>query len=255
MNELLTTRELQRLLKVDRITIYRMLEQGRLPGFKMGGQWRFSRREIEEWLEVQRDSPSLLEDTSELPLAPSGSALPLHCVQNMQDVFAEALDVAAVMTDLTGKPLTPLSHSREFCNLILATDEGRQRCARSWSPVNEPPGASPQFRPCHAGLLCASVVVWVGGEPVAGFACCQFGAAGPGHASPDWAGLGPLADELGVDANSLRAAARGMPAMSDVEMSRMSRLLKRMSMTFSEIGQERLALLSRLQSIAEMTKV
>ena len=44
MNDLLTTRQIEEILKVDRITIYRMLGDGRLRGFKVGGQWRKSER-------------------------------------------------------------------------------------------------------------------------------------------------------------------------------------------------------------------
>ena len=51
MDDLLTTRQLQDLLQVDRITIYRMLHDGRLRGFKVGGQWRFSRTAIRSWID------------------------------------------------------------------------------------------------------------------------------------------------------------------------------------------------------------
>jgi excisionase family DNA binding protein len=54
VDDLLTTRQLQDLLRVDRITIYRMLKDGRLRGFKVGGQWRLSRGEIEIWLQEQQ---------------------------------------------------------------------------------------------------------------------------------------------------------------------------------------------------------
>ena len=47
MADLLTTNQVQTLLKVDRTTIYRMVEQGRLPAIRVGKQWRFSRPEIE----------------------------------------------------------------------------------------------------------------------------------------------------------------------------------------------------------------
>ena len=57
-DELMTTRDLQDFLQVDRTTIYSMLSEGRLPGFRVGGQWRFSRREIEDWLEEQRAHPA-----------------------------------------------------------------------------------------------------------------------------------------------------------------------------------------------------
>ena len=41
MDELLTTRQVQSILQVDRTTIYRMLKDGRLRGVKVGQQWRF----------------------------------------------------------------------------------------------------------------------------------------------------------------------------------------------------------------------
>src|SRR5947209_1519359 len=50
MSELLTVKEVQELLKVDRITVYRMLKDGRLTGVKIGHQWRFSRQEIDSLL-------------------------------------------------------------------------------------------------------------------------------------------------------------------------------------------------------------
>ncbi len=43
----LTTREVQDLFKVDRSTIYRMAEDGRLPAVKVGRQWRFPSERIE----------------------------------------------------------------------------------------------------------------------------------------------------------------------------------------------------------------
>jgi excisionase family DNA binding protein len=53
MTDLLTTRQVQEILKVDRITIYRMLQDGRLKGVKIGQQWRFARREVERLLQQE----------------------------------------------------------------------------------------------------------------------------------------------------------------------------------------------------------
>jgi excisionase family DNA binding protein len=47
MSDLLTTNQVQDLLHVDRTTIYRLVESGRLPAIRVGKQWRFSRPEIE----------------------------------------------------------------------------------------------------------------------------------------------------------------------------------------------------------------
>ena len=76
--DLLTTRQLQELLQVDRVTIYRMLSDGRLTGFKVGGQWRFSRHEIEKWLQEQRATPDVGESPGETgELRPAARVLPL----------------------------------------------------------------------------------------------------------------------------------------------------------------------------------
>ncbi|RMD52615.1 MAG: DNA-binding protein, partial [Candidatus Thermofonsia bacterium] len=47
MAELLTAREVQEMLNVDRSTVYRMAEDGRLPAVKVGKQWRFPREKVE----------------------------------------------------------------------------------------------------------------------------------------------------------------------------------------------------------------
>ena len=39
-DKLLTTRELEELLQLDRVTIYRMVKDGELPALRVGGQWR-----------------------------------------------------------------------------------------------------------------------------------------------------------------------------------------------------------------------
>ncbi len=254
MSELLTTRELQNLLKVDRITIYRMLEQGRLPGFKVGGQWRFSRREIEEWLEAQRDVLSLAEDAANASV-PSAVPLPLHCVQNVQDVFAEALDVAAVTTDLNGNPLTRISHTCPFCDLILSAPEGRRRCMETWKASAAAAAREPTAKACHAGLSCMGALVRVGGNPVAVFSACQFVLAGREGVPEADESVRQLARDLGIDEGTLVALRRSVPVLADAEASRLSRLVQRVSVTLSEIGDERLALLSRLERIAEMTRV
>ena len=49
---ILTVSELSEYLRVDRTTIYRMLRDGKLPGFRVGSDWRFHVDAIEQW---QRD--------------------------------------------------------------------------------------------------------------------------------------------------------------------------------------------------------
>jgi excisionase family DNA binding protein len=48
-DEIFTIKELSEHLRVHPTTIYRLLRQGRLPGFRVGSNWRFSREAIEQW--------------------------------------------------------------------------------------------------------------------------------------------------------------------------------------------------------------
>ena len=105
MTDLLTTKELQAILNIDRTTIYRMAESGRVPAVKVGNQWRFPKQQIETWL--QRQSVALLP-AGEPSAAGNGDSLqlfPLECVQLIQDSFADALGVMILVTDLNGVPV------------------------------------------------------------------------------------------------------------------------------------------------------
>ena len=48
---LLTTRDVQQIIRVDKSTIYRMAETGRIPAVKVGRQWRFPEDRLQEWLQ------------------------------------------------------------------------------------------------------------------------------------------------------------------------------------------------------------
>jgi excisionase family DNA binding protein len=246
VDDLLTTRQLQDLLQVDRVTIYRMLNDGRLRGFKVGGQWRFSRQEIDAWLQDQQSGMDKAS-TSSLPEespAVSQQALPLSCVEAIQGVCAEALEIGLVTVDLGGSPLTGISNSCDFCNLILSSSEGQRRCAATWGALG-----NGQVRSCHAGLLCVTVPIRVGGRSTAIAAGCQFAQIG-------WrADLTHLAGELGLQEGDLQAAAGTVRIVPADYLSRIARLLRRIAETFSEIGDERLSLLSRLQHISEMSRI
>jgi excisionase family DNA binding protein len=53
-DEVLTLQEVAALLKIAERTAYMMVQRGDLPGFKVGGQWRFKRTDIDAWMEAQK---------------------------------------------------------------------------------------------------------------------------------------------------------------------------------------------------------
>jgi len=53
-NDILTLKEVAEYLKLAEKTAYRLAAEGKLPGFKVGGSWRFKREDIQNWIEVQK---------------------------------------------------------------------------------------------------------------------------------------------------------------------------------------------------------
>lgn len=49
-DEILTIREVAELLKINEKTAYKLASAGKIPGFKVGGSWRFERQEIANWI-------------------------------------------------------------------------------------------------------------------------------------------------------------------------------------------------------------
>ena len=46
----LTVKQVAKRFGVNVTTVYRLAQRGKLPGFKVGDQWRFSERRLDEWV-------------------------------------------------------------------------------------------------------------------------------------------------------------------------------------------------------------
>jgi excisionase family DNA binding protein len=53
-DEILTLNEVALLLKVADKTVYTMAQKAEIPAFKVRGQWRFKRADIDRWIERQK---------------------------------------------------------------------------------------------------------------------------------------------------------------------------------------------------------
>ena len=57
-DNIFTISEVASLLKVAEKTVYSLAQKGDLPGFKFGGQWRFSRIAIDSWIAAKTRAAS-----------------------------------------------------------------------------------------------------------------------------------------------------------------------------------------------------
>jgi excisionase family DNA binding protein len=59
---ILTVSELSEYLNVHKTTIYRALREGKLPGFRLGSDWRFHLDAIEQWQREQSEGRNRKSD-------------------------------------------------------------------------------------------------------------------------------------------------------------------------------------------------
>jgi excisionase family DNA binding protein len=146
----LTAGDVQRLIRVDRSTIYRMAESGRLPAVKVGRQWRFPAAAIEQWLAGDTDRPT--------------GDFPDSCMQNVADLFADIYGVMVIVTDINGHPVTEVSNPCGYFDAVSSEAEALERCIAEWKSLGTEYDFAPRLRPSHLGFLCTRAFIRVDNE-------------------------------------------------------------------------------------------
>jgi excisionase family DNA binding protein len=52
-SDIITIKEVAEFLKLKEKTAYALAARGDIPGFKVGGSWRFRKSELEKWIKKQ----------------------------------------------------------------------------------------------------------------------------------------------------------------------------------------------------------
>lgn len=254
MPDFLTTRQLQDILRVDRTTIYRMVEAGQLPAVRVGNQWRFEREQIEDWLQAQGGSTPLRPENGHFTqpdeAVETRRLFPVNCLQLIQDGFADMLGVMIVLTDMDGRPITRPSNA---CGLFQAAESsatGRSRCLELWVRLGQEPGLAPRFQTSHLGLLCARGMIRVGNEIRA---MLVVGGIAPDDWPPDETALSRIAADLDLDAELVRRHLDAVHRLSHEEQARALQYVQRIADIFAHIANERNQLVGKLRRIAELS--
>ena len=250
MNDLLTTNQVSELLQVDRTTVYRLLKNGRLPGVKVGNQWRFPRQAVEAFLLGEMPQPPE-DEKADLS---SHDLLPFTTMQAVQDICAEVANIGAVVTDIDGKPLTKISNPSRFCQLVLDSDSGRCACHASWRELAQQTDNTSVFAICHAGLQCTRAFIDVVGVPSAMLVAGQFYSSAP---DPDQeaARIRPLAEKHHIDHLALQEAAAQITILDERKRHEITHWLDKAVKTFAEAGRERAKMFDRLRRIVEISSI
>jgi len=248
MTELLTTRQVQNLLKVDRITIYRMLADGRLKAVKIGQQWRFPASEVERLLngEITVESPA----TIPLTQAP----MPVHCLQTVQNLFTSVSQVGGLVVDTTGEPVTAMSGNCQLCRMMQSTPSGALACRESWKAMVMAAANGEREFTCHAGLNYLAAPV-VDGETLVGWLVAgQIRLTNP-VAEEQTMRMQELARAHALPISAVQEAFRQAPLIPSEKHMLLHTWVSSAATAMESIMQERSGFMQRLQQIANLTQL
>lgn len=245
---LLTTKEVQDLFKVDKSTIYRMAEDGRIPAVKVGRQWRFPSEKLGSLLGGAASIPPLS------PAPPAGHesldlALQADTAQALADLAADLFGVMAVVTDMEGNALTDVANP---CGYFTAAYDGvftADRCADGWRRLGEDIDLEPHFMPSHLGFLCARGFIRQGSQLVG---MVIVGGVAPKQWPPRPEAMAAIAANSGVTESTIRDHINEVYWIDDAHQAWILRNLTKVSNLISLLASHRSQLISKLESIAAL---
>jgi PAS domain S-box-containing protein len=132
----------------------------------------------------------------------------LSDIQYLQDLYAEAFGVGALITRPDGTPITQPSNFTALCSqFIRNTEKGSKNCNFSDSLIGRHNPDGPNIQPClSAGLCNAGASITVGGRHIANWLIGQVR-----NENQKEEEIMAYARELGADESAFRAAYRQVP--------------------------------------------
>ena len=243
MTTFLTSQEIQELINVDRSTVYRMAEDGRLPGVKVGRQWRFPADRVAERLGLELGPltrphrPARSSDDTETHhlsrLLEPGAA------ESIAELTGELFGLMTVITDMSGRPITPVANPCGYYAVIAEQPGAVEACLQQWQLFAGETHVAPRWMRTHLGFLCARTFVWVDLKPIG---MIVVGGLRPPVWPPPAEDLERIAGEVGVESEVLHAAAEEVWALDIADQRRVLRLLPQMGDLVSQLATARSAL-------------
>ncbi|HBT87255.1 PocR ligand-binding domain-containing protein [Desulfobacter sp.] len=143
-------------------------------------------------------------------------------IQQLQDLYAKAFGVAAIITHPDGTPITQPSNFTDLCEKIIRnTKKGCEKCKYSDSMIGRHNPDGPNIMAClSAGLWNAGTAISVGGRHIANWLIGQVR-----NDALDQNKIIAYAHEIGANENDFRAAYLQVPIMSKAQFENAANVL------------------------------
>lgn len=158
-------------------------------------------------------------------------------LQKLQDQFARAFGVAAVITQTDGTPITTPSNFSRLCqNIIRCTEKGLRNCMHSDAVIGRHNQDDPIVQPClSGGLWDAGASITVGGKHIANWLIGQVRTE-----EQEESKLRGYAREIGADEEEFMKAFYEVTPMSREQFQKISEMLFAMAGQLSDMAYQNL---------------
>lgn len=143
-------------------------------------------------------------------------------LQQLQEIFSEAHNVASIITHPDGTPITQPSNFCRLCkDIIRKTPEGCKNCYKSDAIIGRQNTTGPTIQRClSCGLWDAGVSINIGGRHIANWLIGQVRNNELNHTD-----IASYAQAIGADTELFMEAYQDVPVMSVEQFSKVSRML------------------------------
>ncbi|MCD6298386.1 MAG: PocR ligand-binding domain-containing protein [Deltaproteobacteria bacterium] len=178
-----------------------------------------------------------VSETGDLKLT---DIIDIDILQKLQDGFAESYDVASLIIDNEGKPITRPSNFSDFCKIIRATEKGTQRCEISDASLSRlMADGSSAVTPCRnfEEIMDGAVPIHIGNKIAATWA---IGQKVTSKLHED--NVRRYAEEIGADPDQLVSAAKKLKPGSKEQFRKAVSFLENVANNISLLGMQNMQL-------------
>lgn len=256
---MLTALDVQEMLQIDRSTVYRMADSGRLPAIKVGKQWRFPADQIQDWFQAQAtiaDVPvSHLLKSQTISSGQSrelNELLSWEWLRIIQETFANLLGVMIVVTNIEGQPINCPTRPCGLFTTVRQQPGAMSKFIESWRGLATAVDLTPSFRVGRMGLLSARSMIAIGTE-LKGMVI--VGCIAPEEWPPSPDKLAVIAGKFGVSPDLFRYHAKDIYVLDEFQRARVLATIPQIATLIAHIVNERKILIDRLEAIASLTRI
>jgi PAS domain S-box-containing protein len=159
-------------------------------------------------------------------------------LQEIQDTFSEACQIASTITDIEGNPLTRTSNHSRVCAMVRSSEKGLARCVESGKQLGLM--AAKLMRPLHhqclsCGFSDAAAPIIIDGRHIANWLIGQYHVREVNEKR-----IVEYSQEIGVDSDDMVRAFQAMPKMSLSQFEKILSFLWQMANEISRMGYKNL---------------